>query len=45
MTDSRSVGKPSNVALYTSAWIEIGMLYIKVKQRHVALYTSAWIEI
>ena len=33
------------VALYTSAWIEIGERYPDWIEIHVALYTSAWIEI
>ena len=33
------------VALYTSAWIEIGTYCLIDRSKCVALYTSAWIEI
>ena len=35
----------SFVALYTSAWIEIIVGKMDIKDEFVALYTSAWIEI
>ena len=35
----------NNVALYTSAWIEMIMESGDGEWRYVALYTSAWIEI
>ena len=34
-----------SVALYTSAWIEIGRYQLELRDIPVALYTSAWIEI
>ena len=36
---------PSEVALYTSAWIEIVRLDMVNQRIDVALYMSAWIEI
>ena len=33
------------VALYTSAWIEISIIFARICNTFVALYTSAWIEI
>ena len=41
-------GRPSDrrrVALYTSAWIEIMLIFMMDSRFSVALYTSAWIEI
>ncbi len=34
-----------NVALFTSAWIEIAVSSRKPVKSDVALFTSAWIEI
>ena len=38
-------GQRFKVALYTSAWIEIGFSWLLPHPTPVALYTSAWIEI
>ena len=40
-----SADRKGQVALYTSAWIEIACNACARRTRLVALYTSAWIEI